>query len=101
MKNVTISLDEETLARARVEAAKQGKSLSRYVSETVEMHLGRKRTQSEVVADMLRGPKWKLGGGPLPKRDEIYEERLRRHERPDLPAADGRPGEGGDRDRVD
>ena len=69
MKNVTISLDEEILARARVEAAKQGKSLSRYVSETVEMKLGRTMTQREALAGFLAGPEWHSKGGPLPKRE--------------------------------
>ncbi len=35
MKNVTITLPENTLQRARVAAAKQGKSLSRFVSDLV------------------------------------------------------------------
>ena len=44
MKNVTISMDEEIVARARVEAAREGKSLSRFVAEAV------KRTMSGAVA---------------------------------------------------
>lgn len=74
MKNVTISLDEDTLARARVEAAKRGQSLSRFVSETVEMQLGRRRSQAEVVADVLNGPKWTLGEEALPKWESPEED---------------------------
>jgi hypothetical protein len=36
MKNVTISMDEATAAWARVEAAKAGKSLSRFVGDILE-----------------------------------------------------------------
>ncbi|WP_349370997.1 hypothetical protein [Salinarimonas sp.] len=93
MKNVTISLDEEVLARARVEAAKQGKSLSRFVSETVEQRIGRQLTQKEALAGFLAGPEWRSKGGPLPKREEIYEERLRRYERADLHAGSDRASE--------
>ncbi|MFN3686013.1 hypothetical protein [Salinarimonas sp.] len=86
MKNVTISLDDELAARARVEAAKQGKSLSRYVGELIEERIGRQMTQSEALEGFLAGPDWRSRGGPLPKREEIYEERLRRYERADLHA---------------
>ena len=36
MKNVTISLEDDLAHRARVEAAKQDKSLSRFVADMVE-----------------------------------------------------------------
>ncbi len=48
MKNVTISVDDELAARARVEAAKQGKSLSRYVSEAVRIAMVETRPAAEL-----------------------------------------------------
>ncbi len=36
MKNVTVTLDEEIARWARVEAAKAGKSLSRWISDRLE-----------------------------------------------------------------
>jgi hypothetical protein len=41
MKNVTISMDDETAAWARVEAAKRGKSLSRYVGDVLAVERGK------------------------------------------------------------
>lgn len=75
MKNVTITLDDELVSRARVEAAKQGKSLSRFVSELVETRVGREKTQLEALQAFLAGPLMNLTdeNGNAPSRDEIYD----------------------------
>ena len=75
MKNVTITLDDETAARARVKAAEQNISLSRYIGEVLRQHT---RGDDEYERAMRR---W-LGRKPvrlrrpgerLPTRDEIHE----------------------------
>ena len=74
MKNVTITLDEALVARARVEAAKQGKSLSRFVSDLVQQRIGRPMTQREAVEAFLAGPSLPLTrDGQAPTTDEIYD----------------------------
>jgi Family of unknown function (DUF6364) len=95
MKNVTITLDEATAAWARVEAAKQGRSLSRYVADLLaerrsgQMHqeeaLSRQR---EALERFLAGPELPLSEeGRLPAKEELYADRLfHRHEHPDLHA---------------
>jgi hypothetical protein len=74
MRNVTITLVDELASRARVEAAKEGKSLSRFVSELVERRIGRK-TQLEALQAFLAGPLMDLTNenGKAPSRDEIYD----------------------------
>lgn len=75
LTNVTVTLDEETLARARVNAAEKNESLSRYVGDVLREHL-RKRDEYEVAMRAalaqkplgLKGP-WK----PYPKREELYD----------------------------
>ncbi len=84
MKNVTVTMDEAILRRARIAAASEGKSLSRFIAETVEQRIGRSMTQKEAVDRFLSGPDWRSDGSRLPSRDEIYGERLRRHERASL-----------------
>jgi hypothetical protein len=76
VKNVTISLDDKLAARARIEAAKEGKSLSRFVSELVEGRLGGKRTQVEALNAFLAGPALHLldENGKAPPRDSLYDE---------------------------
>lgn len=76
MKNVTMTLPDDLVARARVEAAKEGKSLSRFVSELVERRVGRKRTQSEALEAFLAGPPLHLldENGNAPSRDSLYDE---------------------------
>ena len=75
MKNLTITMDEAVLARARVVAAKQGKSLSRFVSELVERNIGRPMSQKDALERFLSGPLLDLTdeNGKAPTRDQLYE----------------------------
>ena len=75
MKNVTITLDDQVVADARVEAAREGKSLSRFVSELVQQRVGRKLSQREAIERFLAGPLMNLTdeNGRAPTRDEIYD----------------------------
>jgi hypothetical protein len=87
MRNVTVTMDEDTAAWARVEAAKQGKSLSRYLVDLVEAARGRKHRQREAMEAFLAGPLLDLtdGTGKAPGREEIYDRaRVRGHQRADL-----------------
>ena len=75
MKNVTITLEDEVAARARVQAAKEGKSLSRFVSGLVERRVGKAVSQREAVEAFLAGPPLPLLNDDLtaPTTDELYE----------------------------
>lgn len=95
MKNITLAIDEELLARARALAASQHTSLNAMVrsllSHEVEqdariarVKAGLGRLMDESALDMGAGYRW--------NRQEIYDERedrlLSRHQRPDLRSAD-------------
>jgi plasmid stability protein len=107
MKNVTITLPDDVAAWARVEAAKQGRSLSRYVAELLaESRSGQVQRQEalshqrEALERFLAGPDLPLSeDGRLPTKEELYAERVfHRHERSDLrarPAGSAKAGEGG------
>jgi plasmid stability protein len=75
MKNVTITLDDETAARARVKAAEQNMSLSRYIGEVLRQHT---RGDDEYERAMRRALAWKPFVGRKPgerylTREEIYD----------------------------
>jgi hypothetical protein len=82
MKNVTITLPEDVAQRARVEAAKAGKSLSRWIGELIERDVpGAAPRQKMTLRDFLTGPGWPGVAHDLPQRDELYDRpALRRHE---------------------
>jgi hypothetical protein len=84
MKNVTITLDEDLAKWLRVEAAKAGKSVSRYVGEGLAEKRGRDTNrQLEALERFLSGPGYPGISKNLPSREELYAERLfRRHEHP-------------------
>ena len=84
MKNFTITLDEDLAAWVRVEAAKVGKSVSRYVGDGLAEKRGRDvNRQLEALEKFLSGPGYPGVSKNLPSREELYAERLfRRHERP-------------------
>ena len=78
MKNVTISLKENVARWARVKAAEQDKSLSRFLADKLEAEMkhesdyeaARKRFAS-IKPVRLREP-----GEKLPTRDEIYDRKI-------------------------
>ena len=76
MKNVTVTMDEAVLKRARIAAAMEGKSLSKFISETVERRIGRPMTQVEVLESFLAGPPLHLldENGKAPLRRDIYRD---------------------------
>ena len=76
MKNVTVTMDETLLQRARIAAARDGKSLSKFIAETVELRVGRPLTQAEALEQFLAGPSLHLldENGRAPTRDRIYDD---------------------------
>jgi hypothetical protein len=75
MKNVTISLDEQTAARARRHAAQLGMSLSRYVGQVLEKSLRESREYERSMRRFFaRKPRViNKTGTPYPKREELYD----------------------------
>jgi hypothetical protein len=56
MGELTISLNEALLAKARIEAGKEGKTLSQFVSQLLEQRVGPPLTQNEALELFLAGP---------------------------------------------
>ncbi len=74
MKNITISLDEHTSAAARVEAAKAGKSVSRWIGDLLRRHVAESRDYEAAMRSYLAAPIFKsLPGTRLPSRDELHD----------------------------
>jgi hypothetical protein len=75
MKNVTVTMDEALLRKARIAAAEQGKSLSKFIAETMERRVGSELTPKDAIARFLTGPLMDLTdeNGKAPTRDEIYD----------------------------
>lgn len=75
MTDVTVSLDEALLQRARLTAARDGKSLSRLVAEAVEQVVAPPMTQREALERFLAGPLMDLTdeNGKAPTRDQLYD----------------------------
>ncbi len=75
MRNVTITLDEETAQWARVEAARHDTSVSRWVGQLLEERrrstLDYERAQHSYL--QRRSTSLKAAGTTLPSRDELHE----------------------------
>lgn len=101
MKNVTITLDEELARWARVEAAKAGKSLSKWIGDRIGAD--RQATVDQTGKDWLAEPLWPSDPAPLPKRSELYE---LTYDRPGFRGYQHRglhegPGVSGEGERID
>lgn len=78
MKNVTITLDERTLEWIKEAAAREGKSVSRYLGDMARQQLPRARAYEAAMHRFLaraRAQKIPLKepGEPMPTRDEIHD----------------------------
>jgi hypothetical protein len=77
--NITLSLDETMIERAREVARQQGTSLNQLIREYVESLAGQ-LSGDEVLAEF--DAMWKEpgnSGGKRFRRDELYDERLARY----------------------
>jgi hypothetical protein len=75
MKNITITLGEETATWARTAAAKQNKSLSRFLGELLETTMHEARDYDEAMHRYLAktpGPVADYGMS-YPKRHDLYD----------------------------
>lgn len=105
MKSLLISLPDEAFARARIAAAQEGKSLTRFITDLLDHRLGRRLTQREALERFLSGPPMP-GAGAGFNRDDCHAERtrernlLRRYQHPALPEGSSGPGEAGGGDAL-
>jgi hypothetical protein len=74
-RNITLSLDEEILREARVIAAREGLSVSallrRELIALVEEQRGYAKARDAALRRLSRGQS--LGGGPLPRREDLHD----------------------------
>lgn len=74
-RNITLSLDEETLREARILAAERGLSVSAFLrvelAGLVERHRGYAKARKSALSRLARGQS--LGGGQRPSREELHD----------------------------
>jgi plasmid stability protein len=75
MRNITITLDNETASQAKVRAAERGMSLSRYIGEMLRRELRSGDIYDAAYRSWRAGKAFPLTGSaqPGPKREEIYD----------------------------
>ncbi|MEO8313231.1 MAG: hypothetical protein ABI645_00415 [Pseudomonadota bacterium] len=75
MKNITITLDEQTAKWAREQATQQGLSLSRYVGEVLRKQLPKAQSYERAMNSFLSRTRTALTspGDKLPTREELYD----------------------------
>jgi len=87
MRNVTIVLDEETAKWARVWAAQNDTSVSKMVGDLLREKMTHDDAYWKAYEEWKKLKPIPLGGGPYPKREEIYasrDVRVRRQQRAHL-----------------
>ena len=81
MANLTLSIDDELLKRARIKALEEGTSVNALVRDHLERFAGGKEREREAVRQILEDSKTSTassrGRGRTWTRDDLYEERPR------------------------
>jgi plasmid stability protein len=72
MKNITITLDAQAAAWARVQAAQHNMSLSRFVGEMLRQKMRHSQEYQKAMRAALAEKPLQLEG-PYLKRDELYD----------------------------
>jgi hypothetical protein len=74
-QNVTISLDRQTIRKAKIMAARRDSSISGLLAQQIEMLVGEEeayeRAERQALALLETG--FRLGGAIRAKRDELHE----------------------------
>jgi hypothetical protein len=75
MKNITVTLDDETATWARVYAARQNKSLSRFLGELLHSTMRESHAYEDAMARFLAKQPLPLseGGASYPSREDLYD----------------------------
>ena len=76
MKNVTISITDSVEKFVRMEAAKQDKSLSRFVSDLLLNALNRKESASDWIKSFEAQESYVNSAGKKYTREEIYDRKI-------------------------
>jgi len=74
-RNLTVQLDEETVSKARVLAARRSTSISKLVASEIDRLVGEddayRQAKQTALAHLDQG--FHLGGGGLPEREVLHE----------------------------
>ena len=74
MRNVTITLDEETARWARIEAARRDTSVSRLVGELLTAYMKSETSYEKAMKSFLaRKPQTLKKKGKYPSREELHD----------------------------
>lgn len=87
MANLTITVDGETVKRARIRALEEGTSVNAVLREYLEDYSGVRRERREAwrrIRELARNSGAGSGGEGLPKREELYDRPILRN-RPEGP----------------
>ena len=84
MANLTITVDEETVKRARIRALEEGTSVNALLRGYLEEYSGVRRERREAgrkLLELAKSSGMSSGGKGLPKREELYDRPIGRHRR--------------------
>ena len=87
MANLTITVDEEKVKRARIRALEEGTSVNALLRSYLEEYSGVRRERREAgrkLLELSKRSKAGSGGKGLPKREELYNRPIMRN-RPEGP----------------
>lgn len=84
MANLTITVDEETVKRARIRALEEGTSVNALLRGYLEEYSGVRRERREAgrrLLELAENSGMSSGGQGLPKREELYDRPIGRNRR--------------------
>lgn len=84
MANLTITVDEETVKRARMRALEEGTSVNALLRGYLEEYSGVRRERVEAgrkLLELAKRSRMGSGGQGLPKREELYDRPIGRNRR--------------------
>jgi hypothetical protein len=73
MKNVTITVEDDALEWARMQAAKRNTSVSRLVGEMLADKMRQEDAYQQAMREALKFDSWGASDAPYLARDEMYE----------------------------